>query len=86
MIISCLVDSCIKFTLQQGEMAVKNNLRQIRKSANLTQANVADAVGISRQAYVNIELGKSIPSTWTVLKLASLLQTAVEELFWLDDK
>ncbi|MFZ2035859.1 MAG: helix-turn-helix transcriptional regulator [Dehalococcoidales bacterium] len=67
-------------------MAVKNNLRQIRKSANLTQANVADAVGISRQAYVNIELGKSIPSTWTVLKLASLLQTAVEELFWLDDK
>ena len=67
-------------------MAVKNNLRQIRKSANLTQANVADAVGISRQAYVNIELGKSIPSTWTVLKLASLLQTTVEELFWLDDK
>jgi putative transcriptional regulator len=67
-------------------MAVKNNLRQIRKSANLTQANVADAVGISRQAYVNIELGKSIPSTWTVLKLASLLQTTVEALFWLDDK
>ena len=86
MVISCLIDVYTKFTLQYGEMAVNNNLRQIRRSVNLTQANIADAIGISRQAYVNIELGKSIPSTWTALKLASLLQTTVEELFWVDDK
>jgi putative transcriptional regulator len=80
-----LIDARIKFTLQYDEMAVKNNIRKFRKIANLTQADLADAAGISRQAYVNIELGKSVPSTWTALKLASLLQTPVEELFWLDD-
>jgi len=84
-LISCLIDARIKFTLQYDEMAVKNNIRKFRKIANLTQADLADAAGISRQAYVNIELGKSVPSTWTALKLASLLQTPVEELFWLDD-
>ena len=80
-----MIDARIKFTLQYDEMAVKNNIRKFRKIANLTQADLADAAGISRQAYVNIELGKSVPSTWTALKLASLLQTPVEELFWLDD-
>jgi len=68
-------------------MAVKNNLRQIRKSRNLTQANVADAVGISRQAYVNIELGKSSLYMDSSKDSHSLLQTTVRHYFgWMINK
>jgi putative molybdopterin biosynthesis protein len=66
-------------------MAVKNRIQQLRKTSSLTQSFLAEAAGISRQAYMAIETGKSVPSTEVALRLARLLKTTVEELFWLDD-
>jgi molybdopterin molybdotransferase/putative molybdopterin biosynthesis protein len=66
-------------------MAVKSKIQKIRKGAGLTQTDVADAAGISRQAYTAIESGKSVPSTEIALRLARKLKTTVEDLFWLDD-
>jgi putative molybdopterin biosynthesis protein len=66
-------------------MAIKSKIHQIRKEAGLTQGDLANAAGISRQAYTAIESGKSVPSTTIALRLARKLKTTVEDLFWLDD-
>ena len=66
-------------------MSVKNNLHAARKKAGLTQEELAHAGNISRQAYVAIESGKSVPSTEVALRIARQLHTRVEDLFALDD-
>jgi putative molybdopterin biosynthesis protein len=66
-------------------MAVKSRIQQFRKESGLTQADLAKAAGISRQAFTAIESGKSVPSTEVALRLAQKLRKTVEELFWLDD-
>ena len=66
-------------------MSVKSKLREARKRDRLTQDEIAAAVGITRQAYLAIELGKAVPSTETALKLARKLHAKVEDLFYLDD-
>ena len=66
-------------------MSVKNNLHAARKKAGLTQEEMAHAGNISRQAYVSIESGKSVPSTEVALRIARKLHTRVEDLFSLDD-
>ena len=66
-------------------MTIKSKIHQFRKEAGLTQTDLADAAGISRQAYTSLESGKSVPSTEIALRLARVLRTTVEALFWLDD-
>ena len=66
-------------------MSIKSKIHQLRKEAGLTQTGLADAAGISRQAYTAIESGKSVPSTEIALRLARILHTTVDELFWLED-
>jgi putative molybdopterin biosynthesis protein len=66
-------------------MAVKSNIQEYRKKAGLTQNDAAKAIGISRQAYSAVELGRSVPSTDLALRLARLLGARVEDLFALDD-
>jgi putative molybdopterin biosynthesis protein len=66
-------------------MSIKSKILQVRKEAGLTQTDLAEAAGISRQAYTAIESGKAVPSTEIALRLARKLKVTVENLFWLDD-
>jgi putative molybdopterin biosynthesis protein len=66
-------------------MSVKNSLHTARKRAGLTQEELAQSGKISRQAYVAIESGKSVPSTEVALRIARKLHARVEDLFALDD-
>ena len=52
----------------------------------MTQQQLADAIGVSRQAINAIESGKFVPSTVLALKMANLVEKPVEELFILDDE
>lgn len=63
---------------------MKNNLKMYRALRGLTQTEVAEKIGVSRQTIHAIETGKYIPSTLLALKLARLLQAQVEQLFELD--
>jgi putative transcriptional regulator len=58
-------------------MAIKSKIHQARKEAGLTQGDLANAAGISRQAFTAIESGKSVPSTIIALRLARKLRTTV---------
>lgn len=63
---------------------MKNSVQPRRKSRGITQAQLAERVGVSRQSIVAIESGKYVPSTLLALKIARELDTAVAELFSLE--
>ena len=61
-----------------------SRLAEIRAEAGMTQAALAAAAGVSRQALGLIESGRSVPSTALALRLAALLGKRVEDLFALE--
>ncbi len=65
---------------------MKNRLRVERAELRLTQQQLADAVGVSRQTINAIETGKFIPSTLLALKLARRFDRPVEALFQLEEE
>jgi len=56
-------------------------VRARRKDQRLTQAQVAQAVGVSRQTVVAIERGDYAPSVFLALRLSRVLESTVETLF-----
>lgn len=65
-------------------MGLSNELAQHRKAAGLTQAQLADAVGVSRKTINTVENNVFIPSTLLALKLAHRLGVSVHDLFMLE--
>ena len=61
------------------------NIRSLRFSANMTQEEVADALGVQRTTVTMWETGKSVPRTELLPRLAELFGCTVDELFR-DDK
>lgn len=59
-------------------------LKDRRKRAGLTQAQLAGLVEVSRQTIIAIERGDYSPSVYLALRIARCLDTTVEELFPLD--
>lgn len=66
------------------EGGLRNSLRQRRTAAELTQAVLAERVGVTRQTIIAIERGGYVPSVALALLLATELSIAVERLFWLE--
>lgn len=55
-------------------------LLQLRKSKGLTQKDIADALGISRQAYANYEAGNREPDLNTLKKLSDFFSVSIDYL------
>lgn len=67
-------------------MRVENRVREFRLArGGLTQQQMADAVGVTRQTIIALEKGEYNPSLLLALQLARLLETSVDELFALVD-
>lgn len=64
---------------------MKNNLRVQRAIKNITQAELADLIQVSRQTINTIESGKYVPSTVLALKMAKIFEKSVEEIFELEE-
>ena len=64
---------------------MKNLLKVERAKKYITQADLADKIGVSRQTINAIEKGKFVPSTVLALKLAKFFGTNVEEIFTLEE-
>lgn len=63
---------------------MKNNIRVERAILKITQQDLANAIGVSRQTIFAIENGKFIPSTELALKLSAYFGKSVNDLFQLD--
>lgn len=64
---------------------MKNNLRVERAILGVTQQQMAEAIGVSRQTINAIESGKYVPSTVLALKIARRCGKKVEDIFSLDE-
>ena len=64
---------------------MKNNLKVERAIKNITQEELANHIGVTRQAINSIELNKYVPSTVLSLKLARYFGKTVNELFTLEE-
>ena len=56
-------------------------LKQARQAHGMTQAELAERVGVSRKTINTVENGVFVPSTTLALMLAHALETSVESLF-----
>ena len=65
-------------------MAVKNDLKKLRKEQRLKQADLAIAVGMCEKSISNIELEKNPASLETALRLAAYFKVHVDDIFHLD--
>jgi putative transcriptional regulator len=64
---------------------MKNNIRIERAIKNITQADLADLIGVSRQTINTIESNRYVPSTVLALKIARVFGKPVEDIFILED-
>jgi putative transcriptional regulator len=65
---------------------MKNNIRVERAIKNITQAELAERVNVSRQTINTIESNKYVPSTILALKIAKVFGKPLEEIFILETK
>ncbi|APY00204.1 putative transcriptional regulator [Lacinutrix venerupis] len=64
---------------------MKNNIKVQRAIHDLTQAALAEKIGVSRQTINAMEKNKYVPSTVLALKLAELFNVKVEDIFQLEN-
>ncbi|MEJ7644786.1 MAG: helix-turn-helix transcriptional regulator [Chryseolinea sp.] len=62
---------------------MNNTLKVERAKHGMTQADLAAKVNVSRQTINSIEIGKYTPSTLLALKIASVFNTRVDDIFQL---
>ncbi len=65
---------------------MKNNIRVERAIARMTQQQLAEQVGVSRQTIVAIEAGKYVPSTVLALKIAHIFGRSFDDVFKLEEQ
>lgn len=64
---------------------MKNSIKVERAKKNITQADLAKKIQVSRQTINAMELGKYVPSTLLALRLAHIFETTVDEIFTLEE-
>lgn len=64
---------------------MKNSIKVERAIHSLTQQQLAERVGVSRQTINAIEAGKYVPSTLLALKISELFGKSVNDIFSLEE-
>ena len=64
---------------------VGNNIKALRTKLGITQARLAELVGVARVSIVSIENGRFIPTIETALRISKALGVPTEQIFWLKD-
>ncbi len=65
---------------------MRTKIRKFRESRNISQKELGELVGVSRQTINYIELGKTSPKITVALKIAKVFNISVEEIFELEDE
>ena len=64
------------------ESRIRNEVRELRLARDLSQGNLAEAMGVSRQTINAIETGRYTPSLPLAMALARFFKRSVEEVFY----
>ena len=68
----------------KNKLELKNNVRQARSEKGVSQSELAETVGVSRQTISSIETGQFNPTAKLALILCLALDKRFEELFYFD--
>lgn len=63
---------------------MKNRIKVLRAERDLSQAQLADALGVARQTVIALEAGKYAPSLTLAFKISKTFQRPIEEIFEAD--
>lgn len=64
---------------------MKNTISQLRKQHKITQEELANEVGVTRQTITSIETGKYIASLTLAFKIAKFFDMSIEEIFSIEE-
>jgi putative transcriptional regulator len=60
---------------------MRNRIAELRKAQHLTQQDLADRVGVTRQTIISLENGRYNPSITLAFKLSGTFGQTIEEIF-----
>ncbi len=69
----------------QVTMPIRTRIKELRARHNLTQEELAERVGVTRQTMLYLEKGKYNPSLLLANRVAKVLESAIENVFLIDD-
>lgn len=65
--------------------AIRNRVRALRERQSITQAELGEAIGVTRQTIAAIEQSRYSPSLESAFRIARLFGTGVEDVFFWDE-
>lgn len=65
---------------------LKNKIKNFRNTFNLTQDELAEKTGVSRQTIISLEKGRYNPSIYLAHKIAQIFNTTIEDVFIFEDE
>jgi putative transcriptional regulator len=65
-------------------MVIHNTIKALRQKKGVTQEELAEAVGVSRQTIIAMEKGSYTPSLMLAMMLSRFFKISIEELFYLE--
>ena len=66
-----------------NKSALKNNVKNLRVGISITQQDLANQVGVSRQTIISIEKGNYTPSVLLAIQITHALNKKLEEVFYI---
>jgi putative transcriptional regulator len=66
--------------------SIRNQIRELRMARDMTQQDLADRIGLTRQTVIAMEQDKYSPSLETAFKVALVFGVALEQVFQYDPK
>lgn len=67
-------------------IVLRNRIKVLRAEHDMTQSDLARAIGVSRKTISTIEVGRFVPSTVIALLIARYFGVPVETIFWIDEE
>ena len=65
---------------------MNNNIRTLRETQNLTQQDLADQLGVSRQTIISLENGRYNPSIMLAYRISKIFNLSIEEVFLFEEE
>ena len=65
---------------------MNNNIRSLRETQNLTQQDLADQLGVSRQTIISLENGRYNPSIMLAYLISRIFNLTIEDIFLFEEE
>lgn len=69
-----------------GDVLITNTIRILREQCGMTQQDLAQSVGVSRQTIISLEKGSYNPTLELAFKISAVLNTGINDVFQMEDE